>query len=401
MSERVQEMTGTPLTVGIDARCLSDPFLRGFGRYTLELITALARRPNVSVIAFADADLVHDIPVPVVRFEADSEIVREQLVLPRLLRRHGVDVFLCPTNRGLPLLAPCPTVLTLHDAAEWDAALVAPRHGRSRMRFVYSSALSLASASLVITVSRASAAALIRDIGLEADRLRVVYEAADSKFAPAAAADDQNVLQRLGVGQQYVLYVGGFDKKKDVHTLLRAFASADIDLHLVLAGRITDEAAECVRMAAQLGIEDQVHLPGYVNESDLPALYRAAKCFVFPALAEGFGLPVVEAMACGTPVIVANAASLPEIIDDGGQVFEPSNSVQLATLLHDMCTSDVTRAQWSFAARRRAHTFSWDATAEATERVVRDAEADRARRFVPRRLGRLLRPRLWAGLWPE
>ncbi|CAB4887371.1 unannotated protein [freshwater metagenome] len=385
------------LVVGIDVRCLTDPYLRGFSRYTVRLIETLSRRPDVNVIAFTDADLVHEVRVPVVRFAARREIIREQVALPRVIREHGVDFFLCPTNRGLPLVAPCPTVLTLHDAVEWDAALVDPRRGRSRLRFAYASAFSLAGASLIITVSRASADAIRAAVGVSEDRLRVVHEAADARFTPTADVRDASILQRLGISGDYVLYVGGFDKKKDVPTLVRAFAEAAADgVSLVLAGRITDEAASILQLADDLGIGEHVHMPGYVGDLDLPALYRSARCFVFPAIAEGFGLPVVEAMACGVPILAADAASLPEILAEGGRLFAAADVAGLAVLLRDLLSSDHARQQWSIAARSRAAGFSWDATAAQTEAVLREAAATTRRNVVMSRLRRLLQARNWA-----
>ena len=392
------EPTAPTLVVGVDVRCLVDPYLRGFSRYTHELVHALSRRPGLRVIGFTDAELAHEIPVPVVHFSADREVVREQMVLPRLLRGHNIDVLLCPTNRGLPFLAPCPTVLTLHDAVEWDSHLVAQRSGKARMRFAYSSAFSLAGASLVLTVSRASADAIVRAVGVRPERLRVVHEAADARFSPHAEPGDGPVVQGLGIERDYVLYVGGFDKKKDVVTLIRAFGEMRgvTDADLILAGRITDDAASLVRLTTELDLVDRVRFVGYVADDDLPAFYRGARCFAFPAIAEGFGLPPVEAMACGVAVVAADAAALPEIVGDGGQLFAASDVSALAAALRELTTSESTRSHWSAAALRRAGEFSWDATAEQTERVLREAAAVGFGRMCWGRLSQIVRPRNWA-----
>jgi glycosyltransferase involved in cell wall biosynthesis len=128
-----------------------------------------------------------------------------------------------------------------------------------------------------------------------------------------------------------------------------------------------------------------------VPEQSLPALYRGARCFVFPAVAEGFGLPAVEAMACGTPVVAAAAGSLPEVIAEGGQVVKPRDPVALGTVLRQILTDTITRDRWARAARTRAATFSWERTAQLTEDVLREAADEPLTRAWTRRVARVPR----------
>jgi glycosyltransferase involved in cell wall biosynthesis len=136
-------------------------------------------------------------------------------------------------------------------------------------------------------------------------------------------------------------------------------------------------------------VHDRIHLLGYVPEESLPALYRGAHCFVFPALAEGFGLPVVEAMACGTPVVAAASGSLPEVIGDGGQLFKPRDAAGLSHILRQLLTDTTMRDHWANVATARAAMFSWARTAELTEDVLREAAAEPRGRGWARRVGRL------------
>jgi glycosyltransferase involved in cell wall biosynthesis len=368
------------LRVGVDVRCLGAGELRGFARYTLELVHALSARPALDVVALSDVALDFELPVPLRHFVGGRELVREQVALASAAARERLDVLLAPANRGLPWAAPCATVLTLHDAVEWDPDLVTPPRGKSRFRFAYASVLSLASADLVITVSHASAARICDRLRVPARRVRVVHEAASERLTHDPGANAVNRLcDRLGVSAGFVLYLGGFDKKKDVATLLRGLAGLvrrGEEVVLVIAGGASAEQIALERLAAQLGITSSVRWVGFVDDEDLPSLYRAASCFVFPAVAEGFGLPAVEAMACGTPVIAARAASLPEVIGTGGLLFAPGDDAELAQTLRGVLHCSASERQALCArATERARAFSWERTAEATERVLREAVA--------------------------
>jgi glycosyltransferase involved in cell wall biosynthesis len=379
------------LAVGIDLRPLVDPHFRGFARYTHEIANALAARPGLDIIGFTDRDLAQETSIRLVRFDGRREIVREQWSLPRLLARERIDVFFCPANRGLPFCAPCPTVLTLHDVADWDGSLVLPAHGKSRLRFIYASVASLAGASLILTVSHSSAEAIVRRLGVAPWRVRPVYEAANARFHAKPSSDDEVVRRRLGVTSGYILYVSGFDRKKDLLTLVRSLALLrDLpEAQVVIAGQAGAEADQLLHAAHDLRVHDRIHLLGYVPEGSLPALYRGARCFVFPALAEGFGLPVIEAMACGTPVVAAAAGSLPEVIGDGGQLFKPRDPIGLSHILRQLLIDNHLRDHWAGVAKARAARFSWAQAAQFTEDVLREAASEPRSRGWARRVGRV------------
>jgi glycosyltransferase involved in cell wall biosynthesis len=205
--------------------------------------------------------------------------------------------------------------------------------------------------------------------------------------------DDEARRRGLGIKRDYVLYVGGFDRKKDLLTLVRSLVLlkdvAEVDL--VIAGQPTPEVNQLLHSANDLRVGDRMHVVGYVPEESLPALYRGARCFVFPALAEGFGLPVVEAMACGTPVIGAEAGSLPEVIADGGLLVKPGDPTALSIALRQLLTDNITRTRWAEAAKLRAANFSWERTAQLTEDVLREAAAEPRIRTWTRRIARVPR----------
>ncbi len=373
------------LRVGIDVRCLSDSAeVRGFARYTSEVLHALAARNDVELLGYSDRDVEHLPPrMQFRRFSSRREIDAEQRVWPRLLRDDAIDVVFSPANRGLPLLTSCPTVLTLHDAVEWDRTLVEAPQGRDRFRFGYSNIASILNAGLVITVSRHSARDIEQRLGIPGSRMRVVYEAADDRFRRDELLNDEErrldraVAEKLGIDSRTVVYVGGCDAKKGIPELVEgfaAFAAKTSDASLALVGaRPAREAIEA--LAASLGIVDRVHLLGYVPDAELPSVYRNAGCFATAAAFEGFGLPAMEAMACGTPVIVPSAGSLPEVVAEGGLHYAAGNASDLGRALREVMGTATSQRLWAGKAIVRAGEFSWARTADLTLQVLREAAA--------------------------
>jgi glycosyltransferase involved in cell wall biosynthesis len=358
--------------LAVDVRCLESPVPGGFARYTLELLAALARRSDIEVIGLTDRDVAHDPGVQLRTVRGRSEAVTEQVLWPHALAKLSIDVLLCPANRGLPLAAPCATVLTLHDAVEWDRRLVDPPSGRSRLRFEYASIASLLSASAVITVSNSAAQSLSEVLGVNERRVHVIPEAAPPRFHPGPVAADRLVLAAHGLEPGYILYVGSFHPKKDVATLLSAYdlLTGDGRPGLVLAGDPTT-ASESLRTAAGPG--SGARLLGAVPDDHLPALYRNCRVFVFPAVAEGFGLPVAEAMASGVPVLAAASGSLPEVVGSAESLVPPRDPVRLSQALGRVLIDSTWRAELTEAGLRRARQWTWDDTARATLDVCRQA----------------------------
>jgi glycosyltransferase involved in cell wall biosynthesis len=362
--------------LAVDVRCLESPVPGGFTRYTLELLAALARRSDIELIGLTDRDIAHDPGVPLRIVSGRSEAATEQVLWPHALARLKVDVLLCPANRGLPLAAPCTTVLTLHDAAEWDKRLVDPPSGRGRIRFEYATIISLLSAAAVITVSNAAALSLTEVLGINRRRVHAISEAASERFHPGPVAGDRSVLDAYGLEPGYILYVGSFHPKKDVATLLRAYRDllGDNRRHLVLAG---DPSTASERLISAVTACSGARLLGVIPDDHLPALYRNCQVFVFPAVAEGFGLPVVEAMASGAPVLAAASGSLPEVVGSAESLVPPSDPLRLNEALARALTDTKWRHELTEAGVRRARQWTWDETARATLDVCREARQEK------------------------
>ncbi len=355
-------MSRIRLCVLADALC--EPRPRGLARYTRGLCTALRESGEVDLELVTQLDPAGALLPPGrrSRLTAGREIVREQLELPRLLARHRVDVLHAPANRGLPAWSPCPTVVTRHDVIERMFPPARAGRGRDRLRLLYADAIAMRRATVVATVSATSA----RDIGRLwpgcAARTLVAGQGVEARFfRPPPAATLEALRQRHRLPPVFVLYVGGFEPRKDVATLVAAMAACGArDAGLVLAGAAGEwrPAIEAAVVAA--GIAERTRVLDFVDDADLPALYAAAACLACPSRYEGFGLPVVEALAAGTPTVVSNGGALPEIVGDAASVVPVGDAVALATAIEQILTDAGLAARLAEQGRRRAEDFRWE-----------------------------------------
>ena len=373
------------MRVAVNARLLASPDLRGWNRYTINLLAALAEC-DVDLLLYGDRPLhpVHLERLPVKRYELriappSKYTLWEQYWLPRQCGRDHIDILHCPMNFGLPAICPCPRVLTLHDAIDqihygrrtaWHRRL-----SPGQVRNSLSHWVARTRAERVITVSDHSGRDLVEHLHIPRERISIISEAADPIFhAPVSAAQRANVRREYGLPHSYIFYVGGWEQRKNIPFLLRAFAEAALcGVDLVLAGGRDEQKTELARLAAELGMSDRLRLIGWVPDSDLPALYSGALCFVYPSLYEGFGLQLCEAMAVGCPTLAAHATCLPEVLGSGGDTFNPSEPHELAGLLQSVAGDEGYRRDLSRRAQLRSQDFCWRGTAEQTLEVYRRA----------------------------
>ena len=349
----------------------------GIARFAVGVTEALARRDWLTVLPFAHGELPVELPVEVHHLGGGREASREQVALPALLSKLDADVLLSPANRGLPLISSCPMVLVLYDIAEWDRTLVPAPEGGAATRFAYRSAVSLSRAARIVTTSEHSAGAIRRRLGIAEERLRVVPGGLEERFHEDPGVDAiAQARERYGVVPGSILHVGSLHVRKDLPTLVRAVSQLppSVAPRLVLAGSGPEE--EGLRsMARMIGMADRLHLAGFVEDQDLPAVYRAAGCVVLAGTGEGFGLPVLEAMAAGTPVIAARAGALPEVVGKAGRLFPAGDAAALATHLREVLGSRDEAARMGSEGRAHAAGFSWDNAARGIESVLREAVA--------------------------
>lgn len=230
----------------------------------------------------------------------------------------------------------------------------------------------LEKAEKVITISQFTKEKLVGLYGLPQEKITITPPAAGREFSPEAGDGDESARKKYGLPEGCVLYVGRLNVRKGLSALLRAYSMLDEDLRrehpLAIAGR--GEAAGLLREAARsAGIEDIVTFTGYVDQADLPSVYRGAAVMAFLSEGEGFGLPALEAMACGVPVVAANATSLPEVVGDAGILIEPGNAEEAAEAIRRLLADESHRRELSRRAVERSRLFSWRTAAERTLEV--------------------------------
>jgi glycosyltransferase involved in cell wall biosynthesis len=274
--------------------------------------------------------------------------------------------------------------VTFHDVIAETLPHLVFENRRSRHLWNLKSRLALRRSSGVVTVSEASKTGLMDVYGVPPERIHVIPEAPSDVFRPVGpgSQDHHEILNRYGLsgGDRFFLYVGGISPHKNVETLIRAFAvAADTipsDHRLVLVGDYEGDVfrtchASLVQLAAALGVADRVLFPGFVPDEDLAHLYSVALAFVFPSFLEGFGLPAVEAMACGAPVVTSDRGSLPEVVGSAGPLFDPHDHNALARILGRLSGDVQYQQELHQRSLDRARAFRWEHSAKRVMEIFR------------------------------
>lgn len=298
----------------------------------------------------------------------------EQVGVVREAVRLGAELLHIP-YLGPPLRSPLPTVVTVHDLLQ---IAVPELRGGPLVRFYNRLAAAGARrASALLADSDHTRADVLRELRVPASRVRTVHLAAGELFGPEGdPAEREGIARRYGLEDAYLLYIGGLDWRKNVPLLIRAYARSGCSHPLAIAGAprsgSTARFPDLRSVAAEAGVAERVRFLGFVAEEDKPALYRGALLFAFPSRYEGFGLPPLEAMACGTPVICSRAASLPEVAGEGALLFDPDDEPALASAIGRLAADPGLRGVMRERGLRQAARFSWRATASETIRVYED-----------------------------
>jgi glycosyltransferase involved in cell wall biosynthesis len=376
------------MRIGIDGSCLSNR--RGFGRFARGLLAALAEQPtHHRFLVFVDRPSAADVIVPTA-FErvvvdvkhAPSRAARaggrrgwrDMIAMGLAVARSGLDLMYFPASYTFfPVWNVGKLVVTIHDTVPLaHPDLIFPNE-RGRLAWRLKEGVAAWRSDRIVTVSQASRRALLACSGWPDQKIRVITEGPDPIFQPsrdehAASA----VLERLGISREarYLLYVGGLNPHKNLLRLVAAFAqSAPADSMLVLTGDVSDvfhsHVPEIRAAIEDHGLADRAILTGFVADEDLVHLYSRAYALVLPSLLEGFGLPAVEAMSCGTPVIASRAGSLPEVVGDAGVYFDPTDVRSMAQAIRRFLNQPEERRALATRALDRAALFTWSASARA------------------------------------
>ena len=306
-----------------------------------------------------------------------GRILWEQLRLPALLAKEGFDLLHAP-GYLMPLRTPCPVVISVYDII----ALLFPDLCKTLnvVNFRLNLPLSIRRADAIIVPSASTRNDLTARWPAVAEKIYDIPLAVSGQFRPCIdEACNTEVRRKYRLPDRFVLFIGQQEPKKNIPKLLEAYhelrRNTDVQTALVIAGGRGWGCAEIDRTVERLGLADRTVFPGFVDEQDLPVLYSLADVFAFPSLYEGFGLPPLEAMACGTPVVTSNRGSLPEVVGDAAVIVDPDDSRQIAQGLHDVLTDPQRQQAMSEAGRERARLFTWQKVAQATEDLYRDVAA--------------------------
>ncbi len=294
----------------------------------------------------------------------------EQVAFALAARKLGVDVAHVP-YWAPPAVSPVPTVVTIHDVIP----RVLPEYRGNLLVRAYTVLVSVAArrASLILTDSDASLEDIVLHLGVPRGKVRKIWLAADPAYRPATREEIERVRKKYGLPESYLLYLGGFDVRKNLRSVIEGWKNAALEgVGLVIAGGLPPAdgsfAPDPRRIVREIGAHG-VTFPGWVDEEDKPAMYSGAVAFLFPSLYEGFGLPVLEAMSCGTPVIVSGSSSLPEVVGEAGVVLPPKEIEGWAEVIRRVVLDRDWRSHLSRLALERASRFSWEETARETYRA--------------------------------
>jgi glycosyltransferase involved in cell wall biosynthesis len=296
----------------------------------------------------------------------------EQGLQPLALRRAGVDLLHAPVNIG-PLVRPCRLVVTVHDLSFVLYPETFPPMQRLYQRTM--ARWTARHADRIVAVSESTRADLVRYFHVPAERVTVVPNGVDPAFRPLPPAEIDAFRRRRGLPERFLLSVGTVQPRKNIPRLLEALARVPGAPPLVLCGGRGWYYDAIYATIERLELADRVHLAGFVPQAELPLWYNAATCFVCPSLYEGFGFPVLEALACGTPAIVSRASSLPEVAGDAAILVDPQDVEGLAVALARVLQQPDVAASLRAAGPRQAARFPWPRTAEATAAIYRNVLA--------------------------
>jgi glycosyltransferase involved in cell wall biosynthesis len=368
----------------LDARTVGRRF-SGVGFYVLELIRAFSRIDadhTFHILVHGESAIEDLAPDPRFRIHqtpASPEShpwgdLWEELVLPRLAASVQADVlhgpaFLIPLRR-----TKIATVVTIHDLVAFTHPRTIPWKYALYMRRRIRRAVQ--TAQRTICVSESAKRDVLRLLAPSEEKIACIHHGVAERFHPQTDERIDEVRRRHGLARPYILFVGNLEPRKNLGGLVRAFRIVRRDekepLDLVVAGQIAWKSDELLRELGEEDVRDSIRLTGYFPAEDLPALYSGARAFVFPTLWEGFGMPVLEAMACGAPVVASRVPSIQEIAGDAAILVDPNSPDSIASGIREALLGP--RDEWSRGGIKQAAQFSWLSTALHTLRVYEEAQ---------------------------
>ncbi len=360
--------------VGFDATSLELPERSGIGQYTARLLEALAGRQDGWGYRLLHRRELHGrIPEGVLRSDTvrfPNKTLWMQVLLPLILSRLRLP--LCHfTNFLAPVMAPCPYIVTIHDMSLF-------RHGGMHLRkslWAVRTLLPMVAkrAAAIIAVSESARHEIVSVLGVPWEKVKTIHEAAGEGFRVLdQPAELRRVSAAYGLHDPFILSVCTIEPRKNLMRLLAAYArlrGAGRREQLLLAGQLGWKYEGLLREIDRLDLKSSVRILGYVPDADMPAIYNLAKVLAFPSLYEGFGLPILEAMACGTPVLTSDCSSMPEVAGEAAVLIDPRSRESLEAGLGRILSDEPLQDRLREAGIRRAAQFSWSQAAAETTRL--------------------------------
>lgn len=356
--------------VGIDASRIALTERTGTENYTYNLIEAIKRvdKVNKYTLYFNKLPQYFEISqqnvstryIPMPRFWTQFRLLSEVMVNPP-------DILFIPAHT-MPLIrrASLKTVVTIHDLG----SEFLPQHHQfpQKLYLNWSTKFAVRQADALIAVSEATKRDLVKKLHADSKKISVIYEGIDKDFYyPRTPEEINKSRSHFGLIKPYLLFVGTVQPRKNLRFLIEAFAAAKLkNFDLVIAGKPGWLYEEIYAAPKEFGVEDKVKFVGFVDPQLLPGLYSGAEAFVYPSLFEGFGLPLLEAMACGCPIIANNSSSIPEVVGEAGVLVKPGNMADFVKQLKNLLKSEKQQLELKQKAKEQLKKFDWDKTAQET-----------------------------------
>jgi glycosyltransferase involved in cell wall biosynthesis len=372
------------MRIGIDARVIRK--YPGLGRVCYNLIKEIAiidkrneyiifgKHPSLNFLEGHRNFRYTDIDFPVLS-------ARTLFLLQRIIKREGVELFYSPFQ-VTTIFPPCPMVITVHDMMDLFYPDAFSHHPfyinyalRTYFRFVIPK--SIRNATMITSVSESTKRDILKYFHVPEDKVEVIHNGVEEKFSPVK---DEHLLtmvkEKYNLPDRFVLYLGSTKPYKNLDGTLEAFSklkkkniNSNNHIYLVIGGLRHFSSSDLEKKLRELGIENDFLNIGYISEEDLPSVYSRAEVFLFPSIWEGFGLPALEAMACGTPVVTSNTSSLPEVVGEAGIMVDPKDTTSIAEALYRILNNRAIRKELSGKGIKEAKKFSWRMAAEKLLKV--------------------------------
>lgn len=372
------------MRIAIDATAIP-PNKAGAGFYIFNLVRGLAEidRENQYFVFAKPSDILdwgieqgNFLFTPSASRARPLRLLWEQIILPLRLNKYDVQILHSPHYTAPLLRGGCRSVVTFCDMTFYLCPQMHSLIKRSFFRTLMP--LTAARADALIAISESTKKDMVKLLGISEAKIQVTLLAPADHFKPVNDASMLRLLrEKYGILRSFILYVGVLEPRKNVPTLIRSYHNLlkrGVEHQLVITGKKGWAYEEIFRLVTDLRLQDHVIFTDYVPDSDMPALYSAADLFVYPSVYEGFGIPLLEAMACGVPAISSNISSMPEIVGDAGLLVDPYNDSQLTEAMYLVISNRALHQDLIEKGLTRAKEFSWEKTAKETlavyERVM-------------------------------